>query len=292
MYVYKTTNLITGKIYVGQCSKTIEDSELYIGSGKILGNSIKKYGIENFKKEILETCNSKKQLNEREIFWIKELDSTNVDVGYNISTGGNGGNLGDSVNKMISNTISKLHTDPESIYNSEKYKNKMRLVYDSRKGRPVSESTRAKISSSQKGENGYWFGKKNKLHSEKMRKMYALGELTPWNKGMHYDDELRSKISEAHKGQVPWNKGKKNIYSDDTKKKMSDAKLGIPNPKISEKLKLYYKNNQSVKCKTIIDTRSGIEYNKVNDLRSQLNLSEYMYKKLLKENILVWKKTM
>ena len=85
MVVYKTTNLITGKIYVGQC---VDNRDSYLGSGKWLKRSIKKYGKQNFKKEILETCNSIEELNEREAYWISVLNSTNPKIGYNILEGG------------------------------------------------------------------------------------------------------------------------------------------------------------------------------------------------------------
>lgn len=99
MFIYKTTNIINGKIYIGQTSKNNQD---YLGSGPIILKAIKKYGKENFKKEILEGCNSKEQTNLKEIYWIKFYNSTNRNVGYNISIGGNGGNLGEIVNKKIS----------------------------------------------------------------------------------------------------------------------------------------------------------------------------------------------
>ena len=85
MIVYKTTNLINGKIYIGQDSKNNPD---YLGSGTIIKRAIKKYGKENFKKEILEICTTKQEMDEKEKFWIKKLNS--IKNGYNISEGGDG----------------------------------------------------------------------------------------------------------------------------------------------------------------------------------------------------------
>jgi group I intron endonuclease len=86
--IYKTTNLINGKIYVGQ-DKNCNPN--YKGSGILLHRAISKYGWDNFVKEILEVCHSKEELNDREKFWIKELDARDKTVGYNISAGGSGG---------------------------------------------------------------------------------------------------------------------------------------------------------------------------------------------------------
>jgi group I intron endonuclease len=85
MYIYKTTNLITDKIYIGQ--HTLNDSK-YLGSGVYLKHAIKKYSKKNFTKEILETCNSVEQLNEREVYWISKLNSRDPKIGYNIDFGG------------------------------------------------------------------------------------------------------------------------------------------------------------------------------------------------------------
>jgi GIY-YIG catalytic domain. len=86
--VYKITNKQNNKIYIG---KTKENNDDYFGSGLLIKRAIKKYGIENFTKEIIEICLNEEQLNEREMFWINEFNSTNKNIGYNITSGGNGG---------------------------------------------------------------------------------------------------------------------------------------------------------------------------------------------------------
>ena len=86
MVIYKTTNLINNKVYVG---KDVKNLDCYLGSGKLLKLVIKKYGKENFKKEILEVCKNFTELDEQEKFWIKKLDSINS--GYNLTEGGTGG---------------------------------------------------------------------------------------------------------------------------------------------------------------------------------------------------------
>jgi group I intron endonuclease len=85
--IYKTTNLITGKIYVGQHYTSADDG--YLGSGLLIKKAIKKYGKEIFIRETLEYCDSK-DIDNREIYWISLLESDNEYVGYNISKGGIG----------------------------------------------------------------------------------------------------------------------------------------------------------------------------------------------------------
>jgi group I intron endonuclease len=86
MIIYKTTNLLNGKIYVGKDEK---NNPNYLGSGKILKLAINKNGRDNFKKEILEVCDSREILNDREKYWIESLSATTL--GYNITEGGSGG---------------------------------------------------------------------------------------------------------------------------------------------------------------------------------------------------------
>lgn len=119
MIVYKTINLITKKIYVGKDTKNDPN---YLGSGTYLRNSVKKYGKENFRKEILEECKDHDILCQREIYWIKELDSMNPEIGYNILPGGEGW---DSESAKISGMIGNLNQTSEfrSEYNKRGWDN-------------------------------------------------------------------------------------------------------------------------------------------------------------------------
>jgi len=87
LQVYKITNLINGKIYIGQDS---HDNPKYLGSGVLIKRAIKKYGKENFQKEIINQCNSKKEMDQLEIYWINYYNTFSP-KGYNIHVGGTGG---------------------------------------------------------------------------------------------------------------------------------------------------------------------------------------------------------
>jgi hypothetical protein len=60
--IYKTTNIINGKYYIGK-HKTNDLNDGYLGSGKLLKRAIKKYGTENFHREILHHCKSDEEMN-------------------------------------------------------------------------------------------------------------------------------------------------------------------------------------------------------------------------------------
>jgi hypothetical protein len=53
-----------------------------------LHKALRKYGLENFIIEIIETCNSLDELNEKEIYWISFFKSVNNKFGYNLDSGG------------------------------------------------------------------------------------------------------------------------------------------------------------------------------------------------------------
>lgn len=92
MYVYETTNLINGKKYIGVCvTKNKRKSELYLGSGILLLKSIKKYGRENFKKEVIKEFDNEDDARQYERYLIDKLNAVDSNDYYNLTDGGYGG---------------------------------------------------------------------------------------------------------------------------------------------------------------------------------------------------------
>jgi len=88
MEIYRITNLINNKKYIGQ---RVYNRNYYFGSGSIIEQAIKKYGKSNFKKEILWSgSTTREKLDDLEIFYIK-TENTLSPIGYNICEGGSSG---------------------------------------------------------------------------------------------------------------------------------------------------------------------------------------------------------
>lgn len=134
-YVYITTNLINNKKYIGKrmCCCDIQFDE-YLGSGTILKQAIKKYGKENFEKEILEICENAQECNEAEKYWIKYFNAVEDDNFYNIALGGDGG---DTYSGLDEETLQKIKNKK-----SERFSGENNPMYGARH----SEETRKKMS--------------------------------------------------------------------------------------------------------------------------------------------------
>lgn len=110
MIIYKSTNLINAKIYIGQ---SMHNNRSYFGSGALIKKAVKKYGKQNFIKEVLQECNTIEELDLRERIWIKYYNSTNREIGYNLQLGGNAkhGCAPETREKLSLINIGKKHTE-------------------------------------------------------------------------------------------------------------------------------------------------------------------------------------
>lgn len=112
-YLYRITNLINNKEYIGvHSSKSLKDS--YYGSGRLIKLAIKKYGKENFKKEILMLANSYKEVLKLEKIVVDDIYIKNR-LTYNIRKGGNGGMNGED-NPFFNKTHSQETKDKLSKF--------------------------------------------------------------------------------------------------------------------------------------------------------------------------------
>lgn len=108
--IYMTTNMVNGKKYVGRCSKDSRWDEGYLGSGRFLKQAIKKYGYENFKREILEELPESASLREAidlEKAWLLRLDCKNSPEYYNLSNDTGGMGAGDTHTQETKQKISE-----------------------------------------------------------------------------------------------------------------------------------------------------------------------------------------
>lgn len=84
MYVYKTTNLLTGRRYIGSCTRPINKSKNYFGGNGQLKKDIKELGRQNFVKEILWQTEDFDELQEMEVRIIKIVNATKDKAWYNV----------------------------------------------------------------------------------------------------------------------------------------------------------------------------------------------------------------
>lgn len=231
--IYKITNLLNGKCYIGQ-SKDIEvrwKNHIWRYKYKerdnlFLYQAMRKHGIENFSFEVLQECDEE-ELNDLEIKYIAQYQS--FPNGYNMTAGGNG-HLGRPMTPEGKEALRKANT-----------------------GRPCSEETRRRISEAQKGkiipeEQKALISELNRkrwqdpVYREKMcaiRRQRVTSEetrkkISEASRGRTLSQEARKKISEKNKGRprtAEWLENQRKAHlgkrlSEETRRKMSEAFKG------------------------------------------------------------------
>ena len=199
-YIYETKNNINGKTYIGKKEGTFNKS--YYGSGLILKQAIKKYGIENFTVTMLSTHETEDVLNRSEVEYIATRKPA-----YNIAEGGNGGNTLRYANKEYKDNVVKTRAESLSkTWNDispEKRKQWGDNISRSKKGRTNgregckhSEETRIKMSTAQKGKK--MSSERYMVHCEAMK--LRRGKKAPNRKKIKVDGivyESRKDAAEA-----------------------------------------------------------------------------------------------
>ena len=174
--IYKITNQVNGKIYIGKTILPIEKRlkrHFYLASRKVnryLYDAINKYGKENFIIELTEDCEYD-LANEREIYYINFYNSNNKEFGYNMTIGGDGGRMPDE-------SLKKMIVKKTGMKMSEETKRKISKANKGKIPHPMTEDIKEKISKSlkklgHKPPTQYWSGENhpmyNKNHSNKTK---------------------------------------------------------------------------------------------------------------------------
>ena len=175
--IYRITNLINGKTYIGQHKYKDTPYDSYMGSGVALHRAFKKYGIENFTKDIIvANIEDKETIDRLEIKYIEFERSSNGNGCYNLANGGDG-NGGWNKGK---------HFGPPS-------EETRRRISESNKGHITTRETRKKLSEAGKGKKHGPMSEEHKIHLSEAHK----GQVA-WNKGKHHSDETRRRISNLY----------------------------------------------------------------------------------------------
>jgi len=204
MYIYKTLCLVNGKIYIGQSCKESSKSKKYIGGGTILAVAIKKYGKENFTKEVLkDDISTRKMLNIWEKLFIKKFNSCNPDVGYNIIQGAAIGHncvnpsTIPSIALRISQTLKDKGIQPSRSENIQAKITASLIGNNRRLGISHTEQSRLSISKANKG----------KPHNMPAHfNEYMVNK----NKNLIWTEEMKDRIRQSNKRRKINNKLRKN----------------------------------------------------------------------------------
>jgi len=244
--IYKITNLINKRIYIGQSSDILKRFKQYhklqnCKTQTLLYRSLKKYGVENHKFEIITECDVK-DLNNLERYYQDLYNVIDPKCGMNLKlTNSKDRNVEHSKEtkqkiaeklKGNKNMLGKKHSEESKKKMSEKSKN-------------MSDDIRLKMSLAAKG----------RKHSEESKKKMSESKLK-------MSDETRKKMSDARKGKKA---------SDETRKKLSESKKGIMRTesqikKQRESLKKRYESGYvNAFAKMVIDLETGFVYSSAKE---------------------------
>jgi group I intron endonuclease len=175
-YIYKITNRLNGKVYIGQ---TVNDKKRWTNHKSFakqdepvqyIHRAMKKYGVENFDYEVVAMCQRQQDTDETEKLIICQYDSQNKEHGYNISPGGD-----PAWNRGLPSEQQPMYGKKQSDYQKQK-------AYESHIGKTFdhTDETKEKITKSLIGHGV----------SEKTREKIAEG-----NRGKFVSQESRDKMS-------------------------------------------------------------------------------------------------
>lgn len=210
-YVYKHTNKINGKVYIGWATDYKTRWSKGYTKGTYIRKAIDKYGWDNFEHEILFADISPEEAKKKEIELIAQYKANDSRYGYNLTKGGEGtlGHvLSDEAKARMIATRYK-NNSPEYLFeissrggraskgntghkHTEEAKEKMRKAKLGYKPAPITEEERER-------RRQFMTGRKMSLESRKKMSMAKIGSI-PWNKGRELTPEEKQQLREKRRG--------------------------------------------------------------------------------------------
>lgn len=255
-YVYKITNLVNGKLYIGKTNNINNRWNSHCSEANLcrkrypLYLAMKKYGVENFKIEMLETLENEEKCFQRETYWI-EFFKTNIvkyghDFGYNLSDGGEGPSGHKDTPEQKKRKSIRQTGNNNNFYGKTHSKESRKRISDARKGKSISDDAKKKI-------------------SEKLR-------------GKPKSEETKKRMSDAFTGRR---------YTQKQRENMGKSKRGKPNYKKrgSKHHNAKTTENEVIEIRLYWNNNNDIPKNKIKYLIEKFRLTESTIKQI------VYKKT-
>ena len=246
--VYCAQNLVNQKIYIGKTIHSVEHrmaghkGKAIRGLNNYFQKAIRKHGFDSFDWCVLTEEDNENKLNELEKYWIKILETTNPEYGYNICEGGGRGKVLslDHLKKLSENN--KGENNPYyGKKHTEETKNLMSIAAQKRWAKPAFREKACKTMA------GRVLSEETK---KKISKTRLAQNIKNGMQGRHHTEETKQRIREAHTGMkcsekaienmCKAQKGKNNamygkIHSEETRIKIGDALKGSKNPMYGKK---------------------------------------------------------
>ena len=211
MIIYKITNKINGKVYIGQTVRSLRDrwyGHCNAPTNTAIHHAIVKYRKENFTIEQIDSAKTREELDQKEIYWIQFYDCL-APNGYNVTKGG--------VHYEITEKTREKH---------RQCKGENHPMY----GKHLSNSHKEKLRLAFLGEKNHFYGKKHSNATKERLRLINLGK--------KHSPETIEKMKISNAGERNGFYGRK--HSSESKRKMSEyhkSLTGENNPK-----------NKPIKC--------------------------------------------
>lgn len=289
-YFYKITNKINGKFYYGiHSTNNLNDG--YMGCGRDIIKAIKKYGKENFEKEIIEIYSTRKEASDKEKE-VVTLELVENKMCYNLRCGGDNENiLSDNTKEKIRQANLGKTGDKSSFYgkkHTEEAKEKNRQAH---LGKKLTEDTKRKIGDAVRGEKNFWYGKTGKdnpltgfTHPPEFGEQISIRQQGENNSfyGKKHTEEAKEKIREKMTGENNPFYGKS--HTDETKQKLKEKSTG---KKHDDKTKLKMKNNSAMAKSCKIENKY---FSSLSDAAKYYNISTTSVSYRVRSDSEKWKK--